>query len=406
VSADEAVSAVEAASAVEAPQPPADDEDPDAPLVAGAAVDAAERRESGGTQAGAGDTVIDPRPSGFRPELKPRPAPTFTAAKPGERAAAPTFSAARPDQPGSVQRPPQAGQGSVQAPAAQPAAAASPPSYWGASQGPIPPYASHSGGAGYSGAAGPTPSVGGQYAGPSQQYPDLAAQYAPAPADGGRRRSRWWLVLVACILIAAAIGAGAALALRHDGKTTTVARGGTTTTTKFKSVNALNSPSSVVPKGWTTEMVSPSTYGTTAGFTIDLPPGWTRKPVGLATYFYGPDDMLLDVDLTTHEFLDNMVREARHIEQQTPPIGDALPGYRRMALQEVPVRGTHGALWQFSHSLNGVTVLTDDILFVLPTSAGSQSYAVYIRAPKSGWNSTYLPIFDQILPTFEPVTTS
>jgi hypothetical protein len=45
-------------------------------------------------------------------------------------------------------------------------------------------------------------------------------------------------------------------------------------------------------------------------------------------------------------------------------------------------------------------------LFVLPTSAGKQSYAVYMRAPDSDWNSDYLPMFEKILPTFEPVTTS
>jgi hypothetical protein len=72
----------------------------------------------------------------------------------------------------------------------------------------------------------------------------------------------------------------------------------------------------------------------------------------------------------------------------------------------VPVRGVHGAFWQFTWSLKGERVRTDDILFVLPTSAGKQSYAVYIRAPNDGWNSSYLPIFEKILPTFEPVTTS
>ena len=75
-------------------------------------------------------------------------------------------------------------------------------------------------------------------------------------------------------------------------------------------------------------------------------------------------------------------------------------------LEAVPVRDAHGAFWQFTWSLKGERVRTDDILFVLPTSAGKQSYAVYIRAPNDGWNSTYLATFEKILPTFKPVTTS
>ena len=42
----------------------------------------------------------------------------------------------------------------------------------------------------------------------------------------------------------------------------------------------------------------------------------------------------------------------------------------------------------------------DDILFIERTTAGSQSYAIYIRAPSNRWGDTYLPDFDKILPTF------
>ena len=224
------------------------------------------------------------------------------------------------------------------------------------------------------------------------------------------RGSRWWLVLVICVLVAAAIGAGAALALRHNNSvsggagTTAVVHGGTKT--KFLSVNALNDPSTAVPAGLAPETVTASKYDTTAGFTVDVPPGWTEKPIGLATYFYGPNDMVLDIDLSPHTYPDNMVAEAEHLQQQQAVLGDAFPGYQRLQLLGVPVRGAHGAFWQFTWSLKNVRMRTDDILFVLPTSAGHQSYAVYLRAPDNGWNSSYLPIFEKILPTFEPVTTS
>jgi hypothetical protein len=415
--ADEAVSAVDAVSAVEAPQTPADIEDAGAPAAADAAVDAAERAETGAAKPGADDSVTDPGPTRSRQQPKPKPAPTFTAAKPGERPPAPTFSAARPDQPGTARRGPQAARGAAQPAVAQsgmpphwPAPqAASPGGQWSAaaqSEGGSPQYGPHPG------AGASAPGAGSQYPGPSKQYADLAAQYPPAPAAGtGQRRrgSRWWIVAVLCaVLVAAAIGAGTALALRHNnsGTGTTAVVQGRAPTTDFGSVNALNNQSTSVPAGWTTETVTPSTYHTTAGFTVDVPPGWTEKTKGLATYFYGDDNMVLDVDLSPHTYPDNMVQEAEHLQQQQAVLGDAFPGYQRLQLEAVPVRAAHGAFWQFTWSSKGERVRTDDILFVLPTSAGKQSYAVYIRAPNDGWNSTYLPTFEKVLPTFEPVTTS
>jgi tRNA A-37 threonylcarbamoyl transferase component Bud32 len=416
VSAAEVVSAVDAVSAVEASQTPDDIEDADVPP-ADAAAGAVERVAASAAQSGVDETAVDPRPAGFQQKPKPKPAPTFTAARPGERPAAPTFSAARPDQPGTAQRTPKAAHGSVPPSAAR----SSPPSYWGAPQGAAAPGGQWSAPAQsegparqygpHPGAAASAPGAGAQYSGPSQPYADLATQYPPAPAGGAgqrRRGSRRWIILVICaVLVAAAIGAGTALALRHtnggtSAGTTSVVQG-TGPTTKFGSVNALNARSTALPAGWTAETVTPSTDNTTAGFTIDLPPGWTEKPDNLATYFYGPHDMVLDIDLTAHQDPGSMVAEAQRIEQEAQ-VAHRFPGYRRLQLAEAPVRGTHGAFWQFTWSLKGVTVRTDDILFVLPTSAGDQSYAAYMRAPNDGWNSTYLPVFEKILPTFEPVT--
>ena len=183
--------------------------------------------EASAAQAGPDDSVTDPEPTRPRLQPKPKPAPTFTAARPGERPAAPTFSAARPDQPGAAQRTPKAAHGSVQSSVAQsgmpsywpaPQGAASPGGQWSAAtpaEGPIRSTARL-----IPGAAASAPGAGGQYAGPSKQYADLAAQYPPAPVGGSgqrRRGSRRWIILAICaVLVAAAIGAGTALALRHN----------------------------------------------------------------------------------------------------------------------------------------------------------------------------------------------
>jgi hypothetical protein len=265
VSPDENVSAVDAVSAVEAPQPPDDIEDAGSPVPAEVTPVAAERTEASAARRGPddaakpglGDSEADQQPAGSRQQQKPKPAPTFTAARPGDRPPVPTFSAVRSDQPGTAQRTPQAARA-----AAQPS---SPPTYWPAPQGPSSPGGGWSsppraeGGASgygsYSGAASPLPGAGSQYPGPTKQYADLAAQYPPAPAVGaGQRRGgsrRWILVVICAVLVAAAIGAGTALALRHNnggssGAGTTAVVQGHSPATPFGSVYALNKPSTVV----------------------------------------------------------------------------------------------------------------------------------------------------------------
>jgi eukaryotic-like serine/threonine-protein kinase len=246
-----------------------------------------------------------------------------------------------------------------------------------------------------------------QYAGPSQPYPDLAQEYAPGTVGAPRsRRGRKIALIVGAIVIAAAAGGGAALALRHPAST---AAGSTANevkpspTTPFGSVNALNTPSTTLPSGWTTDTVKPSDTGTAGGFSIDVPPGWSETRSGLATHFDGPGGIFLEVDLTPHTY-QNMVTEAQYIKQQSLAKG-AFPGYKQNHLQGVPVRGTQGSFWQFTWTpANDVKQLTDDILFIMPTSTGPQSYAIYFRGPDSGWNAKFLPLFEQMLHTFQTIS--
>jgi len=248
-----------------------------------------------------------------------------------------------------------------------------------------------------------------QYAGPSRPYPDLPDAYS-AGASGRPRRGRRRRVIgliAAALVIAAAAGGGAAVALRHSGETgsanaKTVPPVPPSAPSKFGSVNAVNNPSTALPSGWTTYTLQPSVTGTTAGFSIDVPPGWIEKRKGLATLFGGPHGMLFEVDLTQHTY-PNMVKEAEYIRQASLA-KDKFPGYKQFYLQGVQIRGTNGAFWQFTWTPSGdVTQRTDDILFILPTSNGQQSYALYFRAPASGWNATYVPVFERILRTFQTV---
>jgi hypothetical protein len=142
-----------------------------------------------------------------------------------------------------------------------------------------------------------------------------------------------------------------------------------------------------------------------AGFSIDLPPGWTEQRSGLAINFKGPRDMMVTVDLTPQSTT-NMLAAATGVEHADVAKG-RFPGYKRINLQKVPVRNTRGAIWKFSWTQPGdPPFVADDIFFAKATTAGTQDYAIYIRSPQSTFSGTALPVFDQILPTFQTVPAS
>ena len=321
------------------------------------------------------------------PSAPPRPGPTFTAAKPTDRAA-PKFSAGSPAHP--AQRPQYSPSGAGQA---------------GAGHGYSPPPPS---GAQYG-------RPGAQYGGPSEPYPDVVRQYtAGAGGRAGRRggpgRHILWLVLA--VIVAAAIGVGVALALHHDpgsanaanttgaGQTPTSVPSVADTVTGFKSIDALNTPSTGLPgTGWSTRTVTEADANSAAGgFSIDVPPGWTETRNGLATDFNGPGKQLLEVDLTQQPTT-NMLTAAKKVEAATH-----FRDYKRLNLQAEPVRHAEGAVWKFDWTpAGGVQYTIDDIFFAQQTSAGVQDYAIYIRSPATTFSSSSLPLFDKILPTFQTV---
>ncbi len=345
-------------------------------------------------------TAAPPKPTDPKPP-PPKPGPTFTAAKPTDRVA-PTFSAANPASAASPARPPRPVTPPDQRPAYPPGNAGhgySPPKQGGSTT-PFPQPAVHYG------------SPGAQYAGPSQPYPDLARQYTPGTSGGraGRDRGhgRRILWLVVAVIVAAAVGVGTALALHNNNDNTTNAGNTTTavpsvadTPTGFKSVDALNNPSTALPPGWSTQTVTAaSADSAAAGFSIDIPPGWTETRKGLATDFNGPGDQLVEVDLTKQQTSD-MMTAARQVEAASK---SRFPHYKRLNLQAEPVRHAEGAVWKFNWTPSGGAQSTvDDIFFAQQTSAGVQDYAIYIRSPSSTFGTTSLPLFVQILQTFQTV---
>jgi hypothetical protein len=216
---------------------------------------------------------------------------------------------------------------------------------------------------------------------------------------------------VVAVIVAAAIGVGTALALNNHPGNGSAGSGGFSPTavpsvadtlTGLKSVDALNNPSTALPAGWTMQTVTAADANSAAaGFRIAVPPGWKETRKNLATEFTGPGNLLLEVDLTQQQTA-NMVTAAKQLEAETH-----FRDYKRVNLQAEPVRHAEGAFWKFYWTpAGGVQYTVDDIFFAQQTSAGVQDYAIYLRSPSSTFSGKSLPLFDEILPTFQTVTAS
>jgi hypothetical protein len=230
-------------------------------------------------------------------------------------------------------------------------------------------------------------------------------EMVPAPPAG---RRGWRITLsVLAVALAAVAGAGAALVIRHHqvrhtGSSTTQA---TIPAPANGALAALDQPTTQLPAGDSPLTEPPSATGTNAGFSIGDPGGWSPVHFGRWIWrLYNPDNSsFLHIELTQHTFSD-MLREAQYIRNDRLAKGD-LPMYQQVALRQSIIRGTHGAIWEFAWTDSaGVRMHAEDMLFILPTRNGKQSYALYLVAPEARWAST-LSVFEQSLSTFAPVTT-
>ena len=157
-----------------------------------------------------------------------------------------------------------------------------------------------------------------------------------------------------------------------------------------------------LPAGWAI-VTHQATSGEVAGFTVAKPSTWTQSTAGFQTYLRDPSaNANILIDLTPHTFPDDMLQEAQYIKSQSLA-RNRFPGYSQLGLAATTIRGTHGSYWKFTWMDNGVKQEAIDLLFVLQTPAGPQSYALYMTAPASMWTQLR-PIFDEMAETFTPPT--
>ena len=256
----------------------------------------------------------------------------------------------------------------------------------------------------------------GPWSGSAPGQPPGTAPWSGAGYEPPRRQrsGAGWKIAVAALAIIGA-GAGAAtVVLLHHNNSGSPHSGGTSSATGSASgssaatlpsaknapqiVDAINVPATgPLPNGFTT-ISQPAAANETAGFSVAAPTSWKESTSGYQTYLRDraePNTNIL-IDLTPHTYPNDMLREAQYIEARSIP---DFPGYHRVGLAALNIRGTPGAYWKFTWTDAGVAQEAIDLLFVLQTSAGPQSYALYMTAPERLF-AQIRPIFDEEVETF------
>ena len=285
-----------------------------------------------------------------------------------------------------------------------------------------------------SGAARPPWSGAAYEAGPAAGAPPGgAARPGPAASQGGwpqyqptappprRRSGGWWKIgLVVLAVVGAIAGATTVVLLNHNSTTsstppghssspastpatspgsasTPATGGGTLPSANTQIVDAINMISTgPLPAGFVTYS-QPAASNENAGFSLARPSNWVASASGYQTYLRDPAaNANILIDETPHTYPNDMVQEAQYIKKNSL---NRFPGYTQLGLQATNIRGTSGAFWKFTWDDQGVQQEVIDLLFVLQTPAGSQSYALYMTAPEAQWTQLR-PIFDEMAETF------
>jgi serine/threonine protein kinase len=233
--------------------------------------------------------------------------------------------------------------------------------------------------------------------------------YRPGPTPARRQKSSglgWKIAIVVLALIGVSAGVATVLLLHHNNSAAPA--GNTTAPSPGASppqiIAAINDqPPSSRPAGYATYS-QPAASGEKAGFTLAAPTSWTKSTSGYQTHVKDPSVSNTDllVDLTPHTYMSDMLQEAVYIRNRSE---SSFPGYQQVGLARLTIRGRPGAWWKFTWNDQGVPQTAIDLLYVAQTSAGPQSYALYMTAPTSIWSQAQLKsVFDEMIETFQPKT--
>jgi eukaryotic-like serine/threonine-protein kinase len=237
-----------------------------------------------------------------------------------------------------------------------------------------------------------------------------AGPTGPGGAAGAGRRGKWRrTILIALGAVTVLIAVAVALFLRHSDRQAKLVNGSgatpASTETKARTPVAAiagTASSGSLPSGWRWYTATAATTGTNAGFKLAIPDSWQLYSKGSGYLFEAPGgDTFLQVDLTPHT-KSSMVAEARYLAMLTQRQGK-FPGYQDQSIRPVNIRNSPGAAWGFTWQdpeLGRVRAL--DLMYIAPTSAGQQSFALYMSSPDAAFNGN-LATFTEEMRTFQPV---
>jgi serine/threonine protein kinase len=263
---------------------------------------------------------------------------------------------------------------------------------------------------------GPRPQSGSGYQAPPGYRPGPppgSGYQSPQPGPGSAPARRqpsglgWKIAIAVLALIGVGAGVATVLLLHHNNSAAPGANTSRSAPTPGSSppqiVDAINQAPGSLPSGYAT--YSQAAAGTEkAGFSLAAPSVWRKSVNGFQTHLTDPSaaNVYLLVDLTRHTYMTDMLKEATYIRDQSL---SGFPGYHQLGLARLTIRGQPGAYWKFTWNDQGVQQEVIDLLYVAPTSAGPQSYAMLMTSPASSWSQPQVKsVFDEEMRTFAPAT--
>jgi hypothetical protein len=156
------------------------------------------------------------------------------------------------------------------------------------------------------------------------------------------------------------------------------------------------------PAGFQWRTVTAARVAATAGFVLAIPDGWQQRISGQTAVFAAPGGGA-SIAVSMSPFTDQQPGREAHYRQAQAIATQQYPGYRRGGIRAAKFQGAPAATWRYSWKPGGgarTAVLS--LLVTLPTSAGSQSYALTISSPAATFAAAR-SAFGQALVTFAPL---
>ena len=159
---------------------------------------------------------------------------------------------------------------------------------------------------------------------------------------------------------------------------------------------------SAPPAGYQWRTVTAARVAATAGFVLAIPDGWQQRISGQTAVFAAPGGGA-SIAVSMSPFTYQQPGREAHYWQAQAIAAQQYRAYRRGGIRAAKFQGAPAATWRYSWKPGGgARTEALSLLVTLPTSAGSQSYALTISSPAATFAAAR-SAFGQALVTFAPL---